>query len=246
MEKKLSERFTSWARNLRSGALFRALEEYSRGDVLDVGGWDFFSAVRKRPGIRFQTWTNLEERTETLFQSEDARYRSVIGDGEAMSFPDASFDTVLNIQVLEHTFEPIRMVREISRVLRPGGTAIFLIPQTAVLHQAPRYYYNFSRFWIQKALGLAGLEVIELRPLGGRWTSTASHLIHFFLHSFRAEGYSAPEYKRSVFFYLLFPVMCLYAAASVPLCLFLSLGDLTEEPNNHLAVARKPLSARPS
>ena len=34
--------------------------------------------------------------------------------------------------------------------------------------------------------------------------------------------------------------MCAWAALSVPICLLLSLGDLTEEPNNHLVVARKP------
>ena len=47
------------------------------------------------------------------------------------------------------------------------------------------------------------------------------------------------ENRRGPLFYLLLPVMCLYAAVSVPVCLLLSLGDLSEEPNNHLVVARK-------
>jgi hypothetical protein len=33
--------------------------------------------------------------------------------------------------------------------------------------------------------------------------------------------------------------MLLYAAISLPVMMLFSLGDLTEEPNNHLVVARK-------
>lgn len=239
MKKNNIDRFTTWARNLRTPELFSALERHSRGDVLDVGGWDFFETVRADPRIAFKTWTSLEE-GERLMETPDARYRAVSGDGEKMAFPDASFDTVLNIQVLEHTFEPLAMVREISRVLRPGGAAIFLIPQTSVLHHPPKHYYNFTRFWIAKAAAAAGLQIVELSPLGGRWTSTASHMVHFFFTAFRAPGYSTAEDRRGPLFYLLLPLMCLYAALSVPICLLLSLGDLTEEANNHLVVALKP------
>ena len=105
MKKNNIDRFMTWARNLRSSELFAALENHSRGDVLDVGGWDFFLSVRNNPRIAFNTWTSLEE-GERLLVTPDARYRAVTGDGEKMAFPDASFDTVLNIQVLEHTFDP--------------------------------------------------------------------------------------------------------------------------------------------
>lgn len=242
MNKGLVDRFATWARNLRSAALFAALERHASGDVLDVGGWDFFLSVRDNPRIRFKTWTTLDAEAR-LLDAADARHRAVAGDGERMAFPDASFDAVLSVQVLEHTFDPLAMVREISRVLRPGGAAVFLIPQTSVLHQAPGHYYNFTRFWIIKAADAAGLEIVALEPLGGRWSSTASHMVHFFLQAFGAPGYSTAEARRGPVFYLLLPLMCLWAALSVPVCLLLSLGDLTEEPNNHLVVARKPASA---
>ncbi len=42
-------------------------------------------------------------------------------DAHELPFPDASFDSCISLQVLEHVKSPQRVVREISRVLRPGG-----------------------------------------------------------------------------------------------------------------------------
>lgn len=228
-----------WARNVRSRALFDALARHSRGDVLDVGGWDFFLTARER-GIPFERWTSLEPDRTRLLETDDARVRVVHGDGCAMELPDASFDTVLNVQVLEHVFEPIRMVNEIARVLRPGGHAIFLVPQTSTTHLAPHYYSNFSRFWLREALRRAGLEIVEMRPLGGLWSSMASHLVYFPMHAFRMSGMSSPDVTRNALFYVLLPFQLAYAVVALPICLVLSLGDLHEEPNNNLVVARKP------
>jgi SAM-dependent methyltransferase len=142
--------------------------------------------------------------------------------------------------VLEHVFEPIRMVEESARVLRPGGKGVFLIPTTSTMHLAPHYHYNFSRFWIREAMRRAGLEIVELRPLGGVWSTFASRLVFFFLQAFRVPGMSDPDIRRGGLFYLLFPLQALVALLAIPLCLFLSLGDLAEEPNNHLVIVRKP------
>jgi len=218
--------------------LFVALKQSSRGRVLDVGGGDFFATARAR-GIPFETWTTLEPSAEGALPIDDPRFRHVVGDGCRMDFEDASFDTVLALQVLEHVFEPIAMVTEIGRVLRPGGHAFLLVPQTGSMHMAPHWYGNLSRSWIEQALARAGLQAVEIRPLGGFWSTIASRLIYFFLQSFRVEGMSSTECRRGPLFYLLWPLMALFALAAIPVCLLFSLGDLSEEPNNHLVVARK-------
>ncbi|MFO1078267.1 MAG: class I SAM-dependent methyltransferase [Planctomycetota bacterium] len=49
----------------------------------------------------------------------------------AQPFADASFDVVVTQDVLEHAFEPERVLREIRRTLGPGGVHVFTVPRTA-------------------------------------------------------------------------------------------------------------------
>lgn len=44
-----------------------------------------------------------------------------VGDVYALDFPDASFDIVHAHQVLQHVADPVQAMREIRRVLKPGG-----------------------------------------------------------------------------------------------------------------------------
>ena len=224
-------------RNLRSREMFKALKQYCKGDVLDVGGWDFYLTVKKKK-IIFNTWTTLDH-SEKIIDIKDDKFIFIKGDGLDMPFESNSFDTVLNIQVLEHVFKPIAMVNEMSRVLKPNGYGIFLIPQTSTIHMAPYHYYNFTKFWIKEAMEKAGLKIVEIKPLGGIWSSSASHFFYFFLQSIRFPGMSTKENKRNLLFYVLYPLMVLYAVISIPICLLFNLGDLTEEPNNHLVIVQK-------
>jgi SAM-dependent methyltransferase len=45
----------------------------------------------------------------------------VVGDVNALEFPDHSFDVVHAHQVLQHLADPVRALREMRRVCRPGG-----------------------------------------------------------------------------------------------------------------------------
>ncbi len=50
-----------------------------------------------------------------------------VADGEALPFPDASFDVVYGHGVLQYAVRPDRLVAEAHRVLAPGGQAIFMV-----------------------------------------------------------------------------------------------------------------------
>jgi SAM-dependent methyltransferase len=50
-----------------------------------------------------------------------------VADGEALPFPDASFDLVFAHGVVQYTADPGRLVGECRRVLKPGGEAVFQV-----------------------------------------------------------------------------------------------------------------------
>jgi len=50
-----------------------------------------------------------------------------VADAESLDFADASFDLVYSHGVLHHTPDTVRAVREVHRVLKPGGRAVVML-----------------------------------------------------------------------------------------------------------------------
>lgn len=103
--------------------------DYVKGDVLEVGcgegrGIDLilpkavsYTAIDKI--------TDVIDRLKTKYPS--ARFHS--GNIPPLSpFPDASFDTVISFQVIEHIEDDQLFLQEIHRVMRPGAVALITTP----------------------------------------------------------------------------------------------------------------------
>ena len=54
--------------------------------------------------------------------------KTVLADATNLPFEDGEYDAVLCSEVLEHLAEPIDCVKEVHRVLKPGGVAVFTSP----------------------------------------------------------------------------------------------------------------------
>ncbi len=52
---------------------------------------------------------------------------------QPFAFPDASFDIVTCVEVLEHLQDPLYCLREMLRVLRPGGALVTSVPNSSYL-----------------------------------------------------------------------------------------------------------------
>ncbi len=63
--------------------------------------------------------------------------RFEIGNIYEIAYPDASFDAVFSFTVLEHLREPLRAMREMRRVLKPGGVVGLCDPDYEAQLQAP-------------------------------------------------------------------------------------------------------------
>ena len=63
-------------------------------------------------------------------------------DGQKLPFADASFDFVSCNHVLEHVFETEQFVREIRRVIQPGGLAVISVPNCAAWMNRIAYLFG--------------------------------------------------------------------------------------------------------
>jgi SAM-dependent methyltransferase len=68
----------------------------------------------------------------------------VLGVGEELPFVDHAFDAVFSLAVLEHVKDPFKCARELSRVLKPGGTLYAAVPFLQHYHGYPHHYYNMT------------------------------------------------------------------------------------------------------
>ena len=85
-----------------------------------------------------------------------------VGTGEHIPWPDGSFDLVFADNVLEHLEEPVRVLAEVARVLRPGGRFFAKTPNAS--HYMPLIArltpHGFHR-WFNR---LRGREVHDTFP----------------------------------------------------------------------------------
>jgi len=88
----------------------------------------------------------------------------VFADGAALPFADASFDTVLLLEVLEHVADARAVLAEIARVLKTGGVLLLSVPFLYPLHDAPHDYRRFTAPGLEAATREAGLAPAPVQP----------------------------------------------------------------------------------
>jgi SAM-dependent methyltransferase len=96
-------------------------------------------------------------------------------------FPDASMDAVLCLEVLEHIEDDARAVRDIARVLKPGGIFIVAVPYTYYWPQYQKlmgHFRHYTRESLSALLRQNGLEPVEVLPNFPNWhrTFTLNHV----------------------------------------------------------------------
>lgn len=104
-----------------------------------------------------------------------------VGDIAHIPVPDATFDAILCTEVLEHVVEPVAVVREFSRLLKPGGQLWITTPHGAYVHMEP-YHFNcgLTEFWYRHWLPDAGLTLESIHYQGGPGRITAAYIRAFY------------------------------------------------------------------
>jgi SAM-dependent methyltransferase len=107
------------------------------GDVLEVGSGDgkILRTIQvERPGLHphgcdIRDWQSPDPSIEFRVMTRDIPY------------PDATFDAVLVVDVLEHVDDPAHLIAEMARVLKPDGRFVGFVP----IEGEPRSLYSLYR-----------------------------------------------------------------------------------------------------
>ena len=87
---------------------------------------------------------------------------------EAIPVEDASFDMVICTQVLEHCDDPAQAVRELRRVVKPGGRVLLSTHGVQVYHPAPHDLWRWTHEGLERLFLTNGSWAsVSVRPSAG-------------------------------------------------------------------------------
>lgn len=137
--------------------LLKGIKKYSSllsGKILDVGcgtkPYEHYFKGTEYVGLEIDTTINKAVKKADFFY-----------DGSVFPFKDNEFDSLITNQVLEHVFNPNEFLKEINRVLKPGGKFLVTVPFVWDEHEQPYDYARYSSFGIRFLLEKHGFKVID-------------------------------------------------------------------------------------
>jgi SAM-dependent methyltransferase len=137
------------------------------GVVLEIGAKRVRRGRWRPPLDRVRRWVRLN--------LEPGECPDVVGDALGLPVRDASVDWVVCVEVLQYVVSPEAAMREIARVLTPGGAAVVAVP---FLHRAdgPTDRHRFTELRARELVESAGLRTLALGAQGCFFATLANQL----------------------------------------------------------------------
>jgi SAM-dependent methyltransferase len=136
-----------------------------RGEALDVACGTGYGARILAGQARVSGVDRDEEAVETARSRASGRF--LVADVPPIPFPGEMFDYVVSFETVEHIVDDHAFVREIARVLRPGGALLMSTPNKDVSAPGgePLNRWHVREYTLASLIALlrqAGLEVCEI------------------------------------------------------------------------------------
>jgi SAM-dependent methyltransferase len=141
------------------------------GRYLDIGcGMGEMIAAMAQVGMESE---GVEPNQAAVNRTQTIGLKVFCGTLDDAHFPDANFDSISMYHVLEHTHDPVAVLAECRRILKPGGEIVVGVPNFGSLvrslvgwtwsaHDLPRHLQHFRESSIRRAAARAGLLVSDL------------------------------------------------------------------------------------
>jgi len=146
--------------------------------VLDYGSGD-----RPYENLLREKFSNYIAADYDVTNRQHSRRPDIYIDGDRLDLPDNSVDCVLFTEVLEHLYEPGKVLQEIHRILKPGGHIIGTVPFAVQEHEQPYDFHRYTYFCLQRMFPDAGYTIVKLEYIGDMIAvtiSTTSRILSLF------------------------------------------------------------------
>lgn len=153
--------------------LFAALQRasvHAKGRLLDIGCGN--KPYEKMFDGRISEYLGCD-----MAQASD-KCADIICPATEIPLEDATIDTVLCTQVIEHVADHRTLLRETFRLLTSGGTLILSGPMYWHLHEEPHDFFRFTQYGFRHILEETGFVVDSVESNGGKWALCGQVLIH--------------------------------------------------------------------
>src|SRR3989344_4306219 len=150
----------------------------TNGPILDVGchSGTFTEKILKKINSRKVYGIDVSPSAISLAKKRLPYGNFQVADAVSLPFKNNFFDLVVCLEVLEHVDDPVKVISEISRVLKKGGSAVILVPTDNNLFRIVwllwTLYYpvwrhahvqSFRKSSLEKAIVKGGLKIDKVK-----------------------------------------------------------------------------------
>lgn len=150
------------------------LERLPAGQLIDIGAgespwkcWLGKQITYKGIDIAYANEFGMSQRSSDV----------ILYDGRIMPFENNSFDSAICVEVLEHADNPEFLLREITRILRPGAVLLLTVPWSARRHHIPHDYHRFTKERLKNLFEDTGYKIDFIKERGNDYCAITNKLI---------------------------------------------------------------------
>lgn len=133
------------------------LIEPVKGSVLDIGCADgmFSKVILNKSGAKKLIGMDVLKKSvdwANKHWENTGKMKFIVGDAHSLKFENNTFDAVFALEVLEHVINPVKVLKEIKRILKKGGYGVFLVPSDDLLFRIVWFLWLhfYPRGWVWK------------------------------------------------------------------------------------------------
>lgn len=131
--------------------------ESASGTFVDIGAADRWVASRLS-GDAYYVALDYPPTSERFYGSKP----DIFGDASRLPIGDACLDNIVCLQVVEHLHDPSGSLREMQRVLKPGGRAWLSIPFVYPIHNEPFDFQRYTEYGLRREAADAGFDWVSI------------------------------------------------------------------------------------